>query len=269
MPTSSEPLAPVSSPDMMPVPGFSVGSGSGWGGAGSWPVDSSLLNLREQVKQLQRGDPTGREQWVAYCDTFGGGKHDPGKHDETFISAFLGQYASGARLDTSGSDSAIQMVTKMLQRKSTSLKEVWAQYCAMYGGGKSDPMKHDTEFHVSFYDQVCAMVTGGQVGSSFGNGQYFGNGPHFDNGPSFGTGPSFGNGPSFGSGPNPGGMDPEKATMVNRIKAYQRSDPMHKEAWDTFCNSLGDSTHTKNPTKDPARHEVSALQMFVQQYGVS
>merc|ERR1712228_448418 len=134
----------------------------------------------------------------------------------------LGQYASGARLDTSGSDSAIQMVTKMLQRKSTSLKEVWAQYCNMHGGGKSDPMKHDPEFHVKFYDQVCAMVTGGQADPSFGNGQSFGSGPSFGNGqsfgngPSFGAGPSFGNGPSFGTGPNPGGLDPEKAMLVNR-----------------------------------------------------
>ena len=53
---------------------------------------------------------------------------------------------------------------------------------------------------------------------------------------------------------------------MGRIRAYQKAAPEQKAAWEAFCNNLGDTTYTKNPTKDPNRLKVSALESFVRQY---
>ena len=71
-----------------------------------------------------------------------------------------------------------------------------------------------------------------------------------------------------GHSPAPGHQGSAKAMLVRKIKAYQAADSRHREAWDTFCDTLGDPSHPRNPTKDPARHAVQTLEQFVQQYVV-
>merc|ERR1719265_2250558 len=49
---------------------------------------------------------------------------------------------------------------------------------------------------------------------------------------------------------------PAKDAMVEKIKAFQRSDPANKEAWGAFCAEHGN-------VRDPARHEEHVLQIFI------
>merc|ERR1711920_636575 len=104
-------------------------------------------------------------------------------------------------------------------------KQAWWDHCDQNMGGIRDPAKHDTGTLQNFVH-------------------------------SYGVGPALITQPAAGAPLNTS-MDPEKSRYVGRIKAYQRTDPSYKEAWEDYCNNLGDTSHTKNPTKDPARHETS------------
>jgi len=264
--------------------------------------------------------------------------------------SFLMQFRSGARLESY--DEQVVTATKILQRKSTNFKQAWANYCGMFGGGKNDPMKHDAEFHIAFYDSVCGQIQGkemtappshmmgmeppskmmrmsppgGSTGSMASAGmmgmgmgmdlksqlvsqiksfqrmgdqqkQYWWDHcdqmlggvrdpakhdvailQNFVDGygvanvlpakPMPSMSASMGMGMSTGMGAGMGGVDTEKMSYVQRVKAYQRADPLQKQAWDEFCNSIGDMQHTKNPTKDPMRHDTQTLMDFITTYNV-
>merc|ERR1719188_1620242 len=120
--------------------------------------------LQDQIKAMQRSDPAGKEQWIAYCEQFGGGKCDPNKHDDAFISSFLSQYSSGVRISAGGE--VLVQATKFLQKRSQNFRNAWAQFCMVSGGGKNDPAKQPPELHLQFYDAMCggngwAMMGGG------------------------------------------------------------------------------------------------------------
>eukprot|EP00397_Hematodinium_sp_SG-2012_P047899 GEMP01054657.1.p1 GENE.GEMP01054657.1~~GEMP01054657.1.p1 ORF type:complete len:257 (+),score=66.64 GEMP01054657.1:49-771(+) len=57
---------------------------------------ASLDDLCEQVKDMQRNDQVGKENWIAYCSEYGEGKRDPRAHDEDFISSFFEAYKAGS-----------------------------------------------------------------------------------------------------------------------------------------------------------------------------
>merc|ERR1712146_586801 len=54
--------------------------------------------------------------------------------------------------------------------------------------------------------------------------------------------------------PNTG--DANKDELINRIKAFQRSDPSQKEQWWNYCD-----THLSG-NRDPARHDAETLEDF-------
>jgi len=64
----------------------------GWGAENS---DSSLAEMAEEVKRLQRVDPTRKQQWSEFCDLHGGGVKDPMRHSADTLQAFMQQV--GAR----------------------------------------------------------------------------------------------------------------------------------------------------------------------------
>ncbi|CAK9083235.1 Polyadenylate-binding protein 3 (AtPabN2) (AtPabN3) (Poly(A)-binding protein 3) (Nuclear poly(A)-binding protein 3) (Poly(A)-binding protein III) (PABIII) [Durusdinium trenchii] len=61
-----------------------------------------------------------------------------------------------------------------------------------------------------------------------------------------------------GAKKRPKSLDPEKAKLVERIKAYQKGSNEQKETWYSFCGEV----------KDPARHDTTKLQEFVTNYAV-
>lgn len=119
-------------------------------------------DLVHHIKEMQRGDPSAREQWTAYTDSFGGGRKDPAKHPVHFLQDFLAQWDSGSKVPQGGViggedlDEAqiISFAVRVLQRRSPGVKELWRHYCETFGGGTYDPTKHDVNFVVEFFDHL-------------------------------------------------------------------------------------------------------------------
>lgn len=119
-------------------------------------------DLVHHIKEMQRGDPSAREQWTAYTDSFGGGRKDPAKHPVHFLQDFLAQWETGSKVLQGGViggedlDEAqiISFAVRVLQRRSPGVKELWRHYCETFGGGTYDPTKHDVNFVVEFFDHL-------------------------------------------------------------------------------------------------------------------
>eukprot|EP00747_Dinoflagellata_sp_TGD_P078907 gnl/TRDRNA2_/TRDRNA2_160280_c0_seq1.p1 gnl/TRDRNA2_/TRDRNA2_160280_c0~~gnl/TRDRNA2_/TRDRNA2_160280_c0_seq1.p1 ORF type:complete len:202 (+),score=32.30 gnl/TRDRNA2_/TRDRNA2_160280_c0_seq1:14-619(+) len=199
-------------------------------------AEASLVNA---VKELQRGDPTAREQWGAYCDQQGKGVRDPSKHDSTFVQGFLNAFQQGVRFEVTTTDWV--SFVKEGQRKSQHFKHAWAAYCQHYGGGVNDPAKHDTAFLISYLDflghSACMAMSMGGMGPMGGKGMK-------------------------GWGAPIASTDPVKEQYISRIKAYQKSGDTQKQAWASYCESNLQGNY------DPARHETSVLLQFITMYGV-
>jgi len=63
----------------------------------AWTTDTSestLAELAEEVKKLQRVDPMRKRQWSEFCDLHGGGVKDPMRHNVEMLQAFMQQCAS-------------------------------------------------------------------------------------------------------------------------------------------------------------------------------
>lgn len=199
-------------------------------GPGIVPAPAPPAGPVEALKDLQRSDQQGREQWGAYCDQHGGGIRDPNKHEPSFVQAFLTQFHAGHRLDVTSEAETLAELVKQGQRKSAPWKQAWAAYCQTYGGGVNDPSKHDHAFLKGFIDflgqQGNMMLGGGMMGGGRSGGGY-------------------------GMGD-----DPKKMALVQRIKAFQRMGEEQKGLWGAHCdNVLGG-------VRDPMRHDPGALQAF-------
>lgn len=63
----------------------------------AWATETSepnLAELAEEVKRLQRIDPTRKQQWSEFCDLHGGGVKDPMRHNLEMLQTFMQQCAS-------------------------------------------------------------------------------------------------------------------------------------------------------------------------------
>lgn len=211
----------------------------------------------EQVKQMQREDVTAKEQWTAFCDTFGNGVRDPNKHDISFLNSFISQYQSGARLEYKEGAELVKFI-KHGQRKSQGWKAAWESYCAGMpknnGRPEHDPAKHDSQFLEGFFDYIGRMASGGQGVAGGGGGMYGGGGMAALPPPPAKRG--YG-----GMGTTTG--DPFRDQLVAKIKAFQRTGDAAKQTWHAFCDtSLGGMY-------DPSRHDAATLQMFIDTNGIN
>jgi len=220
-------------------------------------------DLVTKVKEMQRNDTTAKEQWWAFCDTHGGGIHDPAKHDADFIQRFLLQYTQGIRFEPTPpqttNNTQLAELFKEGQRKSSNWKNAWAQYCQHYGGGVHDPGKHEIGFLVNFLDflgqrgTLALSMMSSMMGGGFQMAQPMGQ--------------PMGQ-PPMGQ-PNYMAVPPakrarvgetEKDSLVMRVKSYQRSGEEAKQLWWSHCdNQLGG-------VRDPARHDSVTLQQFITAY---
>lgn len=207
------------------------------------PIHVPDGRLVQDVKELQKTDPVGKEQWVAFCDQQCAGKRDPAKHNPEDLQRFLTGYHNGERLQTEEDSVALAAVTKLMQKKSDSFKLAWSNYCHAVGNGINDPAKHEPAFHAQFLDHLSRVAVGG-YGSNLGS-QLFASRPKR-------------RGPAYGMS----GRDSQKEQLVSMIKAYQRQGQEERELWWNYCDKeLGG-------VRDPSRHDRKILQQFASAYGV-
>jgi len=161
---------------------------------------SSKAELVDQVKTLQRVDPSAKQAWWDYCDSQLGGVKDPNRHDESTLHDFLLSFEGGgfspsappprqpprASFPQGGKGgkarswapapvaapqwapalaqmggSPLSEFVKTGQRQSQNWKTAWQLYCAVYGNGLNDPSKHDEAFTKGFIDYVGELAANG------------------------------------------------------------------------------------------------------------
>jgi len=215
---------------------------------------SSVDALREEVKRLQRNEPNAKEQWYSWCEQYGEGKRDPGKHSEEFLQTFLSSYKTGMRLPQECEQLKVENVTKALQRRSRTFKEVWQKYCDVQGGGKHDPAKHQSQYHMEFYNFLSTTVL--EILQCLAEGQDI-SCQISEETPVIkrlrmlpGLAPS--------ALPDSAVAVPgvAKEALVQQIKAYQRMGKEQQKCWENYCDQY------LRGVRDPSRHDTNALLQF-------
>lgn len=219
-------------------------------------------SLVAQIKELQRRDPSTNEHWIAYVDLSGQGVRDPAKHSQEFLEAFLTQLQSsqmgtpligtGRMQQLSSSSSGEECPhlgesIKFMQKKSTSFKNLWDNFCQQHGGGRYDPTKHEATTHVKFLDFIAAQATAALSMGMSGNAYMMGEGEAplkriRDSGMGMGV---------------LGSVSSEKDQAVAQMKAFQRMGQEQKELWDHYSDTY------LQGVRDPSRHDLATLQEFM------
>ncbi|CAE7656152.1 unnamed protein product [Symbiodinium pilosum] len=241
--------------------------------------------LVQQIKNMQRIDPTFKQTWWDFCESQLGGVRDPNRHDESVLGTFLEQYNSGAIAPSpfraeegwwgkgkgkggggggGGYDMGWAMMMggglgdmiKQGQRASYHYRTAWTIYCALYGAGKNDPTKHDDKFIRGYLDYLGELATNGlsSIASSQGINLEEITANTTNKRPQVGgeAAPM----KKFKSEP-----DEIKLPLAEKVKNMQRSNPAAKEAWWAYCDAQAGGL------RDPMRHDTDSLQAFLTSQG--
>ena len=245
--------------------------------------------LVQQIKNMQRIDPTFKQTWWDFCESQLGGVRDPNRHDESVLGTFLEQYNTGAiapspfRGEESwwgkgkgkggggggggygggyemGADPWAMMMggglsdmVKTGQRASYHYRTAWTIYCALYGAGKNDPARHDDKFIRGYLDYLGELATNGL--STIASSQ----GINLEEITASTKRPAPGSEPAakrFKTEP-----DEIKLPFAEKVKNLQRSNPSAKEAWWAYCDAQCGGL------RDPMRHDTDSLQAFLASQG--
>merc|ERR1719350_38832 len=149
----------------------------------------------------------------------------------------MGMMGGKGAVGSSGSTCSLPDFIKTGQRQSVNWKACWQAYCTQYGDGQYfDPARMDQSFITGFIDYVAVQALGSLGGAPkdaaaaplalpAGNGMKRPGGPMPVQPPNKRLlHPNSG----FGGG---GGMDPQKAELVEQVKELQRQGPPAKTAW--------------------------------------
>ncbi|CAE7030672.1 unnamed protein product [Symbiodinium natans] len=240
--------------------------------------------LVQQIKNMQRVDPTFKQTWWDFCESQLGGVRDPNRHDESVLGTFLEQYNTGAIAPSpfraeeawwgkgkgkgggGGYDGGYDMgvwammmgggladMVKTGQRASYHYRTAWTIYCALYGAGKNDPAKHDEKFIRGFLDYLGELASNGLSSIATSQGINIDEITASTKRPQVGGEP-----PAKRFKEEPLEM---KLPLAEKVKNLQRSNPQAKEAWWAYCDSQGGGT------RDPMRHDTDSLQAFLTSQG--
>lgn len=154
---------------------------------------------------------------------------------------------------------------KVGQRHSPQFwKVAWTTHCGLYGNGFTDPAKYEESFVTAFIDYVGQLAAADLANTAAENGVALD-----ETGAAAGAGekrtmaapempaakrPALGTSVSYLAG---AGGDSEKAELVDKVKALQRSNNDAKVGWQSYCDQHGQGV------KDPSRHEAASLQAFL------
>lgn len=208
-------------------------------------------DLVAQIKEMQRNDPNAKEQWITFTETHGGGNRDPSRHPPEFLQTFFAHMNSGGPLEADSPMNYGEAV-KMLQKRSSSFKTIWATYCRTNGGGKNDPLFHEAGYHVKFLDHISSTYC-----KNMGLNSQPKQAPAMQYQPALMEGPPAKRlRPSFSSGIGVASGGSEKDMLVEQVKTFQRADAGSKELWWQYADAyLGG-------VRDPSKHDASTLQEF-------
>lgn len=218
--------------------------------------------LVQQIKEMQRSDPTAKEQWGEYCTAEGGNVRDPSKHEAKFIRAFIKSFNAGVRYDCSASNLAD--LFKEGQRKAPDWKLAWSLYAQVHGGGNKDPAKQDEAVLIGFMNYLgkcgaMALCSGGMgmMGGGMGNGLMGGKANMMNMMAMQQGGPPAKRRRTESSG------DAQKDALVARVKVFQRASDEQKQQWWEFADS------SPIGKRDPALYDVHVLKQFCSQNGAN
>lgn len=161
------------------------------------------------------------------------------------------------------------------QRHSKPWKAAWQAYCFTYGNGKFDPNAYDAAFIASYIDYLGDL--GARVAAAPPPQAHYAPRapmPSQKRAPSHaahsappakrqatgggsGRGGGGGGAARGGSGGDAADGDPEKASLVDRVKTLQRAGPDRKQVWWDYCDEQQDGV------RDPNRHDKATLQSFL------
>mmetsp|Transcript_75523 Transcript_75523/g.157532 ORF Transcript_75523/g.157532 Transcript_75523/m.157532 type:complete len:255 (+) Transcript_75523:111-875(+) len=251
-------------------------------------------SLVSQIKTLQRSDAAAKKSWWEYCDHLLNGIRDPAKHEASTLEDFLSRYNNGTLEEAIAcaptpapthappkavvgaratvrtlvrptaapapiSNSSLAECIKSGQRHSSSWKTAWQTYCTLHGSGMFDPSGYDEAFITSFLDYLGGLALTNMGGAAT---VVMATSGVKRQSATVSSMPAAKRQCSVGSGDTTSN-DPEKARLVDQIKALQRSDNTAKEAWWNYCD-----TH-HGCIRDPSRHESYSLVHFLNEYGAS
>jgi len=227
------------------------------------PWRSNMSFLVQQLKEMQRSDPTAKEQWGEYCAAEGDNVRDPSKHEPKFIRAFMKSYNAGERYECSASN--LVDLFKEGQRKAPDWKLAWSLYAQANGSGKNDPAKQDEAVLVDFMNYLgkCAAMDlcnggWGMMGGGMGKGMMGGKGKA--NMMNMMMAMQHGGPPAKRRRTESSG-DAQKDAFVARVKVFQRASDEQKQQWWAFADS------SPVGKRDPALYDVHLLKQFCSQYG--
>lgn len=226
--------------------------------------------LIAHIKLLQRSKDDAKEAWSVFCEALAGGVRDPAKHDVSTLQQFVTSYHSGTKIE--GAREPLAELFKEGQRRSDKWKKAWGEYCDSRGSGSRDPTKHNTKFLTEFFDAMgrnaaAAMGMGVQASAGSGMRTSSPSAPAKVNGGGIKRIAPAAKATAMGPAKKikvevslAAGGGGAKDALVRRIKQFQRSGG--QQQWGEYCDS------TNNTVRDPSKHEVPFLKLFVQAYGV-
>jgi len=151
-------------------------------GTPAQPGEKSNQALVDLLKEGQRRSQHWKCAWASYCQHYGGGIHDPGKHKTSFLVGFLDFLGQNANIGPDGSlgmmmppevhlnkrqrtggqgpagppqtgdpeKDALVVKVKTHQRKGEVQNKEWENFCDINHGGVRDPVRHEKEVLVHF-----------------------------------------------------------------------------------------------------------------------
>mmetsp|Transcript_14072 Transcript_14072/g.40548 ORF Transcript_14072/g.40548 Transcript_14072/m.40548 type:complete len:273 (-) Transcript_14072:107-925(-) len=212
---------------------------------------SSEFDMGAAFKVFQRKSANFKVCWAKYVEIYGDGTRDPSKQPRDFLDGFVDWVCEQgmAAMGSGDSTDSISGPPAKRQRANDWSGGAWS------GGDWSGGADGGWGGMASMLPMMAAMVP--LFAAKAAKGGCWAKGAAG----AFGT-PAAG---SVASGKGAAGWprpDQAKQALVDRIKAFQRSDPSLKEAWWAYCDEM------LGGVRDPARHSADDLLAFVDANGV-
>jgi len=125
-------------------------------------ADQALI---DQIKKIQRSDPSGKAAWIKHCEDAGQNIRDPSKQDPAFIVSFLTNFTPGQ--NPAPATDVFAEYFKDAQRNSLNFKRCWAQFRESFADGKTDPARVPKDHlygFLEFLGQQGLMAIGSKGG---------------------------------------------------------------------------------------------------------
>ncbi|CAE7257960.1 fus [Symbiodinium sp. KB8] len=238
---------------------YSTGGAAGpaWqDGAGY--VETEKDRLVRSIKDIQRSDPAGKEQWERFADATRMGSRDPSRHPEEHLRSFLEARQAGKAPE--------QIVSQLGSTRFIRLRGVPFQaelhevvdFLSMYSIPQENVVfgrRPDGRITGEAYVMFRSTEEAENALNSLQNGEIQGRYIELFRS----TEEDFQRMSSLKAAA-PATADMGKDYLVMKIKQIQRSGQEAKDAWYRYCESTRTGNH------DPARHTPESLKAFIEAY---